>query len=160
MCFLLSLRREEPPQTFPQRTTLRFLASSLYANVAQVESCKKQNKKKSQRTCVLHAAVHAAQRRFVLCCWYMTLHILMRACVCERPACAAREESERESVCVHVCEADVLCSVLFPRLAGLCCCSLVQTGLATCFSVCQDKPRPRRFNLSIAAAKSCPQQLP
>lgn len=59
-------------------------------------------------------------------------------------------------VCVHVCAADVLCSVLFPRLAGLCCCSLVQMGLATCFSVCKDKPRLHCFNLSIAAAKSCP----
>lgn len=63
---------------------------------------------------------------------------------------------ERACVCVHVCAADVLCSFLFPRLAGLCCCSLVQTVLATCFSVCKDKPCLHCFNLSIAAAKSRP----
>lgn len=67
---------------------------------------------------------------------------------------------ERERVCVHVCAADVLCSVLFPRLAGLCCCSLVQTGLATCSSVCKGKPRLCLFYLSIAAAKSRPSHHP
>lgn len=120
--------------------------------------------KKSLCTCIYHAAVHAARCGFVLCSWYMTLHVQMHACVhwtkCEQPACVCGGERERgrDRVCVrvHVCEADVLCSVLFHRLVGLCCCSLVQTGLATCFSVCQDKPRLHRFNLSIAGAKSCP----
>lgn len=69
---------------------------------------------------------------------------------------------KREGVCVCTCvcsRCPVFCS---SRLAGLCCCSLVQTGLATCSPVCQYKPRLHRFNLSIAAAKgppSCPMTL-
>lgn len=76
------------------------------------------------------------------------LHVSPRVFVC---VCVTVKERERVCVHVHVCAADVLCSALFPRLAGLCCCSLVQTFLATCFSVCKDKPRLHPFNLSIAA---------
>ena len=104
--------------------------------------------------CHLHTAL------CVLCSQYMRLYIWPHACAWwtnVNPCVWVRMcvcVWKRESVCVHVCAADVLCSVLFPRLAGLCCCSLVQTGLATCFYVCKDKPHLRRFNLSIAAAKS------
>lgn len=64
----------------------------------------------------------------------------MCVCMCERKS---------------LCAADVLCSVLLPSLAGLCYCSLVQTGLATCFSVCKHKPHLFHCNLSTAATKSC-----
>ena len=70
-------------------------------------------------------------------------------CVC---ACVKGREGECVCVCVHMCVQQMSC-VLLLRLAALCCCSLVQTGLATCFSVCEDKPRLRLYNLSIAAAK-------
>ncbi|TNN86425.1 hypothetical protein EYF80_003195 [Liparis tanakae] len=39
---------------------------------------------------------------------------------------------------------------LASRLTGLCWCSLVQMGLATCFSVCKNRPRLRGCNLKMA----------
>lgn len=74
---------------------------------------KVEKKKRSLCTCIYHAAVHAARCGFVLCSWYMTLHVRMHACVhwtkCEQPACVCVCVEERDRVCVYMCVKQMSC---------------------------------------------------